>query len=102
MASGKGTKTYKKLQSGAGEGQGAADTVTPSQVPLEGTQPHQGGGLGVVPPGLWLHIGQVKAPHLLAFAQTPPNLLELHSQETSQALRSPRQEAGLWAGGAKA
>lgn len=30
MASGKGTKIYKRLQSGVGEGQGAADTITSS------------------------------------------------------------------------
>lgn len=40
MASGKGTKIYTRLLSGAEEGQGAADTITSAQVLLRATQLH--------------------------------------------------------------
>lgn len=36
MASGKGTKIHKRLQSGVAEGQGVADTVSSSRLLLEG------------------------------------------------------------------
>lgn len=98
MASGKGTKIYKKLQSGAGEGQGAADTITSSRVPPRGTQLHQRGGPGRVPPGLQFHAGQAKAPCL--FFLLPKPFLTSPSNPPPGDLsstQSPRQEAVLWA-----
>lgn len=49
-----------KSTTGCLEGQGAADAITSSQVPFKGTEPH----LAKYPPGLQLHVGQVKTPCL--------------------------------------
>lgn len=53
---GRGPKSTR----GCLEGQGAADAITSSQVPLKGTQPR----LAKYPPGLQLHVGQVKTLRL--------------------------------------
>lgn len=45
-----GTEMHKKLQSGVGEGRGAADTITSSRVLLGWDQPHQRGGTPRPPP----------------------------------------------------
>lgn len=62
MASGKGTKIYKRLQSGAGEGQRAADTITSSQVPLRGTQPLREVDLAKYPQASSSTLGRSRFP----------------------------------------